>query len=218
MTATECTEADVKYQIICHAQSRSFPEGDAFYNGQINSADVVVHLGGRYQLDAEKLAVLVELDTECLGVHTGEHNYNSPSNAVGFARFINGQGLTNLIELVRQPATTENALKAARTVFEVQGFKVVVCGDQAGRIIDRLVRPKYNDALRFLDEGLASAEAIDMTCRLGLWIYARPNRSSLQGGTARHHDVSQAIFSVTGRPGYAPARAAAVAKARANKR
>ena len=218
MKATECTEADVKYKIVCHAQGRSFPEDDAFYNGQTNSADVVVHLGGKYQLDAEKLAVLVELDTECLGVHTGENNHNSPSNAVGFARFINGQGLTNLIELVRQPATTENALNAARTVFETQGFKVAVCGDQAGRIIDRLVRPKYNDALRFLDEGLASAEAMNMTCQLGLGYTQGPIEAVYKAGLARHYDVSQAIFSVTGRPGYAPARAAAVAKARESKR
>lgn len=218
MTAKGCTEVDVNYQIICHAQSRSFPEGDPFYNNQTDTVDVVVHLGGGYQSDAEKQAVLVELDTECLGVYTGEDNHNSPSNAVGFARFINGQGLTNMIELVRQPATTENALHAARRVFETQGFQVAVCADQAGRIIDRLVRPKYNNALRFLDEGLASAEAMDLTCRLGLGYAQGPIEAVSKTGLARHYDVSQAIFSVTGQPGFAPARAAAVAKARENKR
>jgi 3-hydroxybutyryl-CoA dehydrogenase len=34
-----------------------------------------------------------------------------------------------------------------------------------------------------------------------------------RGGLARHYDVTTAIQSMTGLPGYAPARAAVVAKA-----
>ena len=49
------------------------------------------------------------------------------------------------------------AIEAARTMLEAAGLTVVLCSDSAGRIVDRLVRPKYNAALRFLDEGLATA-------------------------------------------------------------
>ena len=195
--------------------SRSFPDGDGFLSGAATDGPVTIHLGDGYRPDASKTAVLVELDTECLGVHTGEDMGNEGSNAVGFARYRNGDDApSNLIELVRQPNTDPAALEAARAVFEAAGFETVICKDLAGRIVDRLVRPKYNDALRFLDEGLATAADMDKTCCMGLGYPDGPIERVTRGGLARHFDVTGAIHAMTGQPGYAPARAAVVAKAR----
>lgn len=203
------------FTVIASGESRSFPSGDEFTNRAADQGDVTVHLGGGYAPDPSKIAVLVELDTECLGVHTGEDMGREGSNAVGFARYRNGNDApSNLIELVRQPATDPAALDAARAIFEVAGFDVVVCADQPGRIIDRLVRPKYNDALRFLDEGLASVEDMDKTCKLGLGYPDGLIERVTRGGLARHFEVTSALHSMTGLPGYAPARRAIVANAR----
>tara|TARA_R110002110_G_scaffold112299_2_gene279273 strand:- start:847 stop:2349 length:1503 start_codon:yes stop_codon:yes gene_type:complete len=203
------------FSIIPAGDSRSFPAGDDFLSAAQGDGPVTIHLGGGFVADAEKTAVLVELDTECLGVHTGEDMGREGSNVVGFARYRNGSDApSNLIELVRQPSTDEAALTAARAVFEVAGFDVVVCADRPGRIVDRLARPKYNDAMRFLDEGLASAEDMDRTCCMGLGYPDGPVERVTRGGLARHYDVTTAIQSMTGLPGYAPARAAVVAKAR----
>lgn len=192
--------------------SANFPEGLA-----ATGDAVTLHLGGGYVADASKTAVLVELGTECLGVHTGEDAGREGSNAVGFARYRNGDDApSNLIEIVVQPQTAPEALEAARAVFEVAGFDTVVCKDLAGRIVDRLVRPKYNDALRFLDEGLATAEDMDKTCCMGLGYPDGPIERVTRGGLARHFDVTTAIHAMTGLPGYAPARRAVVAKARAS--
>ena len=119
-----------------------------------------------------------------------------------------------MIELVRQPATPDSAVESAREVFEHAGFVVAVCADQAGRIIDRLVRPKYNAALRFLDEGLATAEDMDLTCRLGLSYPDGPIERVERGGLAHHYDVTKVLFEVYGGPGFAPARRAMVAAQR----
>jgi len=203
------------YQIIQNGVSRSFPAGDAFLDGASDNADVVVHLGGGLRDDPSKAAVLVEVDTECLGVHTGEQWGNEGSNVLGFARYRNGDDApTNLIELVRQPKTPGTAIEAAILMFEAAGFDVVVSADQPGRIIDRLVRPKYNAALRFLDEGLASAEAMDMTCRMGLGYPDGLIERVVRGDLARHYTVSKAIHDMTGLTAYMPARQAVVAKAR----
>jgi 3-hydroxybutyryl-CoA dehydrogenase len=203
------------FSIVAAGESRSFPAGDAFLANGAVPADVTVHLGGGYVADGSKIAVLIELDTECLGVHTAEDSGREGSNAVGFARYRNGNDApSKLVELVRQPNTNAKALATARAIFEVQGLDVVVCTDQPGRIVDRLVRPKYNDALRFLDEGLASAADMDKTCCLGLGYPDGPIERVTRGGLARHFDVSKAIHDMTGLPGYAPARRAVVAKAR----
>ena len=209
LTRDKATEAP-SFSVVTHGESRSFPEG---LTGA-GAGNVTVHLGGGFQADGSKTAILVELDTECLGVHTGEDSGTEGSNAVGFARYRNGNdAASNLIEIVRQPDTDPAAIEAARAIFEVAGFETVVCKDLAGRIIDRLVRPKYNDALRFLDEGLASAEDMDKTCCMGLGYPDGPIERVTRGGLARHFDVTKAIHDMTGLPGYAPARRAVVAKA-----
>lgn len=204
------------YSIEGIGKGRSFEAADSFVAGALQNGQAVVHLGGEYAEDKDKLCVLVELDTECLGVHTGEDMGREGSNVVGFARYRNGDDApSNLIEIVRQPGTLPQAIAAARALFSAAGFAVAVCADRPGRIVDRLVRPKYNDALRFLDEGLADAASIDMTCRLGLGYADGPIERVTRGGLARHFDVSSAILGMTGEAGYAPARAAVVAKMQA---
>ncbi|MGQ3049198.1 MAG: 3-hydroxyacyl-CoA dehydrogenase NAD-binding domain-containing protein [Niveispirillum sp.] len=203
------------YAIVQTGPSRAFPPGDPFAAKAADDADVVIHLGGSPREDALKTAILVELDTECLGVHTGELSGSEGSNILGFARYRNGNDApTNLIELVHQPRSSREAIEATVLMFEAAGFDVVLCADQPGRIIDRLVRPKYNAALRFLDEGLATAEAMDITCRMGLGYPDGPIERVVRGNLARHHDISSAIHAMTGQAAYMPARRAVVAKAR----
>lgn len=208
----------MRYSIIQQGESRSFSQGDVFLAGSSTGGEVTIHLGTPLVADDGKAAVLVELGTECLGAHTGEKAGEEGSNVLGFARYRNGSDPpSKLIELVRQPRTKPEAIAAARAVFEAAGFVVVVSADQAGRIVDRLVRPKYNAALRFLDEGLATAKDMDTTCRLGLGYSDGPVERVERGGLAHHHDVTGALFEVYGTPAYAPARRAVVAKQREGK-
>ena len=205
----------MRYTLIQQGESRSFPTGDPFLDGASNEGEVAIYLGAPQLPDESKAAILVELGTECLGVHTGEAEGEEGSNVLGFTRYRNGDDPPSpLVELVRQPNTPESAVAAARAVFEGVGLTVAVCADHAGRIIDRLVRPKYNDALRLLDEGLASAADMDLTCRLGLGYRDGPIERVARGGLAYHHDVCAALFEITGTAAYAPARRAIVAKAR----
>lgn len=206
------------HAIICSGESRSFPAGDAFLQsgGEQATAEVLVLLGQpRYRPDPARVAILIELGTECLGVHTGEASGEEGSNAVGFARYRNGNDPPSpLVELVRQARTDPRALQAARAVFEAAGLTVVECADQAGRIVDRLVRPKYNAALRFLDEGLATAADMDLTCRMGLGYADGPIERVVRGGLAAHHDVTRALFETYGTAAYAAARRAVVSAQR----
>ncbi|MGE0723614.1 MAG: 3-hydroxyacyl-CoA dehydrogenase family protein [Alphaproteobacteria bacterium] len=210
------------YRIIDTGDSRSFPNGDAFRAGAAEAGDVVAIIGrdpgpALDALDTQGLAaVLVELGTQCLGVHTGEARGEEGSIVLGFARFRLGDAPpTNLVELVRQPRSPDGAIAAAKTMFEAAGLKVAVCGDVPGRILDRLLRPYWNAALRRLDDGLASADDMDTTLRLGLGYPEGPIALLERTGLAAHHDVTEALHRALGDPAYAPARRAQVAKARA---
>lgn len=210
----------MKYQVISTGESRSFPAGSEFLSNAAASADVVVLVGpnaGAALAQVSdlhtKVAVLVELGTECLGQYTGESRGEEGSNVLGFARFRLGEDApSDLVELVTQPSSFEEAVAVARALFAEAGLEVSVCGDSAGRIIDRLVRPYFNEALRRLDEKLATASDMDLTVKLGLGYPEGPIELLERSGLAAHYEVTKALFDVYGERAYAPARRAAVAK------
>lgn len=205
----------MSYQIVQQGDSRSFPEEHSFTTGASATGSGLVLIGANaataYVRAGAKIAshafVAIELGTECLGVHIPDDD--GPSNVLGFARFRLGDDQpTKLVELVRKPYTSEQALATARAAFEQAGLVVAVCQDFPGRILDRLLRPYYNAALRRLDEGLASANDMDMTLRLGLGYPDGPIALLNRSGLHHHFDVTQSLYEQLGQEAYAPARRA----------
>jgi 3-hydroxybutyryl-CoA dehydrogenase len=212
----------VLYELIDTGNSRSFPGPHALLEKAEAAGDSVIIIGENAAKSLQSLArpesktaILIELGTECLGVHTGEERTNERSNVLGFARFRLGAAApTALVEVVRQPNTAETAVAAAKEIFEAAGLQVAICGECDGRIVERLVRPYFNAALRRLDEGLATAEDLDATLRLGLGYPEGPISLLERTGLEHHYDVTQALFEALGDPAYAPARRARVARLR----
>jgi 3-hydroxybutyryl-CoA dehydrogenase len=210
------------YELIDTGNSRSFPQPHPLLEKAEARGDAVLIIGENAGTSLQTLtaresrvAVLIELGTECLGAHTGEDRGEEGSNVLGFARFRMGSAEpSDLVEVVRQPNSSEAAVAAAKEIFEAAGLKVAVCSDVDGRIIDRLVRPYYNAALRRLDEGLATAADLDTTLKLGLGYPEGPISLLERTGLEHHYDVTQALYEALGDPAYAPARRARVAKQR----
>ncbi|RPI44570.1 MAG: 3-hydroxyacyl-CoA dehydrogenase [Betaproteobacteria bacterium] len=213
----------MNYRILTVGDSASFPNSHPLLDNASRTGDVIVILGNRMTEALERVgkrdryqAVVVELGDECLGFYSGESRGEEGSNLLGFARFgLGADPATQLIELVRQPATPQAAIDAARQVFESAGLQVAVCKDVPGRIVNRLVRPYYNAALRRLDEGLATAADMDTTLKLGLGYPEGPIGLLERSGLEHHYDVTQALYEATGDSGFFPARRAQVAKQRA---
>lgn len=210
------------YTFILAGTSDAFADDHPLVAGAERDGEVVIIAGADAPaalagLDGRggRAAIVIELRTECLGVHTGETRGTEGSNVLGFARYcLDPTHPTNLVELVRQPETSEAAVAAAKAVFEAVGLQVAICGDFPGRIVDRLVRPYFNAALRRLDEGLATADDLDKTLRLGLGYPEGPISLLERTGLERHFDVTQALYEAIGEPAFAAARRARVAKQR----
>jgi 3-hydroxybutyryl-CoA dehydrogenase len=210
------------YQIVKAGESRSFPAPHAFLEQATANGESVVYIGtdagSAYAAatgDDSRSFVAIELGTECLGVHTGERRGLEGSNVVGFARFRLGEAEpSSLIELVRQPRTTQSALDTAKAAFQAAGLVVAVCHDFPGRIVDRLIRPYFNAALRRLDEKLASADDLDKTLCLGLGYPEGPISLLERTGLVHHFEVTSALYEALGQEPYAPARRARVAAER----
>lgn len=203
------------YQIVQQGDSRSFPAEHSFTTGASAKGLGLVLIGAQaaeiytrvVQKNEEHDFVAIELGTDCLGVHIPDDD--GPSNVVGFARFRLGDDPpTKLVELVRKPYTSDQAVAAARAAFEGAGLVVAVCHDFPGRILDRLLRPYYNAALRRLDEGLASANDMDTTLRLGLGYPEGPIALLKRSGLHHHFEVTQSLYEQLGQEAYAPSRRA----------
>jgi 3-hydroxybutyryl-CoA dehydrogenase len=89
-----------------------------------------------------------------------------PGRVVGLHVF-NPVPAMRLVELVRTVATDEGALATAAGAVERMGKTWVLCGDRAGFVVNRLLFPYLNDAVRMVEEGYASAEDVDAAMTLG---------------------------------------------------
>lgn len=213
----------MSHSIKQRGDSVSFPEPHALHEAATEASKGVFLIGNEAGSLWNELSVNVadfdfvalELDTECLGVHIGDDG--GPSNVVGFARFRLGDDApTQLVELVHKPFTNPVVLQAVKSALEAAGLKVAVCQDFPGRILNRLLRPYYNAALRRLDEGLATEADLDKTLCLGLGYPEGPISLLKRTGLHHHYAQTKALYEALGQESYAPARRAQVAWARHN--
>ena len=89
-----------------------------------------------------------------------------PENVVGM-HFFNPPPLMRLLEVIAAEQTGERALAMARAVGEAMGKTVIAARDGPGFLVNRCGRPMNGEALRLLQEGVASGEQIDRIVRLG---------------------------------------------------
>ena len=75
--------------------------------------------------------------------------------------FFNPATVMSLVELVRPLTVSEDTLKTARAFAEACGKSVVETKDEAGFVVNALLFPYLNNAVRLLEAEVATAEDID---------------------------------------------------------
>src|SRR4051812_4549648 len=89
-----------------------------------------------------------------------------PENVVGM-HFFNPPPLMHLVEVIAATQTGERAIEMAKAVGDAMGKRVIVASDGPGFLVNRCGRPFGAEALRLLQERVATHEQIDRICRLG---------------------------------------------------
>jgi 3-hydroxybutyryl-CoA dehydrogenase len=90
-----------------------------------------------------------------------------PERVVGM-HFFNPPPVMKLLEIIRALTTTDETVDFARAIGERLGKTTVLAKDRAGFIVNFLLIPYLNSAVRMLDEGFATREDIDAGVMLGL--------------------------------------------------
>ena len=127
-----------------------------------------------------------------------------PARVVGLRRHSEVGGKT-LAEVVGTVGTDHAVVDTAVAVAESIGLTVVRSADRAGRIVDALLFPHLNDAVRMIEDGYASADDIDAAMRFGCGYPVGPVR---QLDAIRPEVVLaglEAIYAEQREPGLAPA-------------
>lgn len=83
------------------------------------------------------------------------------------AHWLNPAHLMPLVEVSRSDVTAETAVQSAVQLLRRIGKVPVVCAPSAGYIVPRIQALAMNEAARMVEEGVASAEDIDVAIRTG---------------------------------------------------
>lgn len=127
-----------------------------------------------------------------------------PERVVGFASFC-PLAQRQIIELAAGLNTEEASLKRAEESLRVLGKEFVRVKDAPGLIFPRILSLIINEAARSLDEGVATAEEIDIALRLGTNYPQGPLRWADQIGLDEVLAVIEGLQEETGDDRYRPA-------------
>jgi len=89
-----------------------------------------------------------------------------PEQFIGL-HFFNPAAIMKLVEIVPTVRTADGVVQDSRAFIDRIGKVEVLCPDRAGFIVNALLFPYLNDAVRMLDSHYATAEEIDTAMRLG---------------------------------------------------
>jgi 3-hydroxybutyryl-CoA dehydrogenase len=126
-----------------------------------------------------------------------------PDKVLGM-HFFNPVPVMGLIELVRAISTSDDTMAFGRAYGVVLGKTTVESRDRAGFIVNALLIPYLNGAIRMLEDGFATREDIDTAVHLGLNHPMGPLQLIDLIGLDTHLFIANVLFEEFKEPTYAP--------------
>jgi 3-hydroxybutyryl-CoA dehydrogenase len=127
-----------------------------------------------------------------------------PHDVVGL-HFFNPAPVMKLVEVVHTVATSDDVVATAVEVCRRLGKHPVTCGDRAGFIVNALLFPYLNDAVRMLEVNYASADDIDTAMKTGCGYPMGPFELLDVVGLDVSLAIQRTLYLEFREPGFAPA-------------
>jgi len=116
--------------------------------------------------DVVKPGAILATTTSSLPVIECAAATSRPEDVVGL-HFFNPAPVMKLVEIVRTISTAEDVAATADALCRMVGKHPVHCTDRAGFIVNALLFPYLNDAVKMLEAHYAEADAIDTAMKVG---------------------------------------------------
>lgn len=128
---------------------------------------------------------------------------SAPERVVGM-HFFNPPHILRLLELVRATQTSEETLERARSAAEAMQREIIVVTDSPGFATSRLGVVLGLEAMRMVEQGVASAAAIDQAMQLGYGHSMGPLRVSDLVGLDVRLAIAEYLYAELGGDQYRP--------------
>jgi 3-hydroxybutyryl-CoA dehydrogenase len=142
-------------------------------------------------------------NTSALSVGEIAQATERPERVVGM-HFFNPAPVLPLVEIVRTPKSSDEAVQAAFDWAEQAGKRPVRCNDTPGFIVNRILIPLLNDCVRVLDEAGVSPEDLDTAMTAGAGWPMGPCALIDLIGIDVHVHASDALHAALGEDRMAP--------------
>ncbi|MGV9253915.1 3-hydroxyacyl-CoA dehydrogenase family protein [Streptomyces sp. NPDC003697] len=128
----------------------------------------------------------------------------NPSRVAGL-HFFNPAPLMRTVEVVRALQSDEDLVdRLVALVDSLDGKEPVVVKDRPGFLVNALLLPYLNDVIQEYDDGLATAEDIDLALKLGLGYKSGPLEMLDMIGLDVHLHATESAYAATLDARYAP--------------
>ncbi len=108
---------------------------------------------------------ILATNTSSLSVTSIASVTKKPERVVGM-HFFNPVHLMKLVEVVRGARTSDETMKRAMEIAHQIGKKSIPTKDTPGFVVNRVARPFYGEALKLMEDGVASFQEIDRIVKL----------------------------------------------------
>jgi 3-hydroxybutyryl-CoA dehydrogenase len=153
--------------------------------------------------EVTKPEVILASNTSSIPIADLGASTSRPDKVLGM-HFFNPVPAMGLIELVRAITTSEDTMAFGRAYGVMLGKRTVESRDRAGFIVNALLIPYLNGAVRMLEEGFATREDIDTAVHLGLNHPMGPLQLIDLIGLDTHLFIADVLFEEFKEPTYAP--------------
>jgi 3-hydroxybutyryl-CoA dehydrogenase len=127
-----------------------------------------------------------------------------PQDVVGM-HFFNPAPIMKLVEVVSTVTTADEVTETTRALCAQVGKVAVSCGDRAGFIVNALLFPYLNDAVKMLEAHYASADDIDVAMKQGCALPMGPFELLDVVGNDVSLAIQRELYLEFREPGFAPA-------------
>jgi 3-hydroxybutyryl-CoA dehydrogenase len=127
-----------------------------------------------------------------------------PADVVGM-HFFNPAPVMSLVEVIATVSTADDVAATVRHVCRQAGKHPVTCGDRAGFIVNALLFPYLNDAVKMLQAHYASTDDIDTAMKLGCRLPMGPFELLDVIGLDVSLAIQRTLYLEFREPGFAPA-------------
>jgi 3-hydroxybutyryl-CoA dehydrogenase len=127
-----------------------------------------------------------------------------PQDVVGM-HFFNPAQVMRLVEVVHTVSTADDVVATVQDLCAQVGKQAVTCGDRSGFIVNALLFPYLNDAVKMLQANYASADDIDTAMKTGCGLPMGPFELLDVVGLDVSLAIQRELYLEFREPGFAPA-------------